>query len=273
MALDLPHSGDVTWAVTLRVDGSRMPLSSPRAHIPLRTASVGKVLLLLAIARRVADREIAVDEPLKRTPEDWVQDSGLWHTFSSETLPLSDVAALVGAVSDNLATNVLLRRIGLEAVASATASLGLMRTALQDRVRATRGPSDPSTLSVGTTLELSWLAGRVMRGTAMGAEADRLVREWLSGNVDQSMVGSAFVDRFGLDPIAHHASLGGDLEFWNKTGTDAGVRAEIGAATLGGRTVAWAAVANWEPELDAKLSGEALSGMRRIGASVLRALS
>lgn len=264
---------DVTWAVSLRVHGSRMPLSSLRANVPLRTASVGKILLLLAVARQVVDGALPADEPLKREPEDWVADSGLWHTMSAESLPLVDVAALVGALSDNLATNVLLRRLGLESVAAATASLGLMRTALHDRVRDSRGPSDPPTLSSGTAIELSWLAERVMRGAAMGQEADGLVRGWLSANVDQSMVGSMFVERLGLDPLAHHDSLGAELKFWNKTGTDAGVRADVGAATWAGRTVSWAAIANWKPELDEKLSGEVIGGMRRIGESALTALA
>lgn len=274
MELGLALEGGVSWSVTLRVDGRRMPLSSPRAHLPLRTASVGKILLLLAVARSVVDGEMALDEPLKRTPGDWVQDSGLWHTLSSETLPLSDVAGLVGAVSDNLATNVLLRRIGLEAVASATASLGLMRTALHDKVRGERGPTDPPTLSVGTTLELSWLASRIMRGAAMGSDADRLVRQWLSASVDQSLVGAAFVERLGLDPLAHHESLGGGLQYWNKTGTDAGVRADVGAAAVDGRRVAWAATANWDAERadDPALAAQVLRGMHAVGRTIVQHL-
>ena len=120
---------------------------------------------------------------------------------------------------------------------------------------------------------MSWLAERIMRGSAMGRDADRLVRGWLSANVDQSMVVSMFVERFGVDPLAHHDSLGADLKFWNKTGTEAGVRAEVGAATWAGRTVSWAAIANWQPELDEKLSGDVIGGMRRIGESALAALA
>ena len=47
------------------------------------------------------------------------------------------------------------------------------------------------------------------------------------------MVGSAFVEHAGLDPIAHHESLGGALRLWNKTGTDAGVRADVGVVSRG----------------------------------------
>ena len=186
---------------------------------------------------------------------------------------MADVAALIGSVSDNLATNVLLRRVGLDVVAMATASLGLMRTALHDKVRDSRGPSDPPTLSSGTALELSWLAERLMRGSAFGEEQDRRVRGWLSANVDQSMVGAAFVERFALDPLAHHQSLGGKLNYWNKTGTSAGVRADIGAVSLdGGRTIAWTAIANWAPELDEKLGGKVLAGMHSVGRQVIKHL-
>ena len=58
-----------------------------RRQRPLRTASVGKVLLLLAAAQQLAEGDLAPDEPLKREPEDFVADSGIWHTLSSETCP------------------------------------------------------------------------------------------------------------------------------------------------------------------------------------------
>jgi beta-lactamase class A len=118
----------------------------------------------------------------------------------------------------------------------------------------------------------------------MGPEPDTLVRQWLSANVDLSMVGSAFVERLGVDPLAH---LNGPVWFFNKTGTDVGVRADVGAATVGGRTVAWAAIANWsEPTQSGQASGgtsaeglgdtaqvaEAMAGMKRIGHEIVDAL-
>jgi beta-lactamase class A len=68
---------------------------------------------------------------------------------------LADLATLIGATSDNLATNVLLRRIGLEGVRAATAELGLRSTALHDEVRDVRGPDVPERLSSGTAAELA----------------------------------------------------------------------------------------------------------------------
>src|SRR6478752_4465433 len=219
MELELPDAGGVTWSVCVR-DGAGMPLAAVNADAALRTASVGKVLLLVETARLIVAGELSPDEPLTRSLEQWVGDSGLWHTLSIETLPLVDVAALVGAVSDNLATNVLLERVGLAEVAARATALGLRSTALHDRVRADRSAEHPATLSTGSADELSALVHRIADGAAIGPEADRLVRQWLSANVDQSMVGSALVEQGGLDPIAHHSSLELPTSFWNKTGTD-----------------------------------------------------
>lgn len=258
----------VSWSVSVR-DASGMPLSSDRADVSLRTASVGKVLLLLTVASQVCDGSLSTDEALRREPVDAVADSGIWWQLSVHELPLGDVARLVGSVSDNLATNVLLRRVGLDAVAGTAAYLGLERTALHDKVRDVRGPGDPATLSTGSADELSSLMLRLASGTAMGEAADSLVRRWLSANVDLSMVGAAFVERLGMDPLAH---LEGPVQFFNKTGTDAGVRADVGAATLGDRTVAWAAIANWSTE-DEALMAEAMAGMKRIGQEIVDALT
>ena len=88
---DLPDAGGVTWSVCVR-DQSGMPLGAVGGDVPLRTASVGKTLLLIETARAIVAGELSPDEPLTRTVDLWVGDSGLWHTLSVETLPLVDVA-------------------------------------------------------------------------------------------------------------------------------------------------------------------------------------
>jgi beta-lactamase class A len=77
-----------------------------------------------------------------------------------DTFTVEDLCWLLGGFSDNLATNVLVRRIGIEAVTATSTSLGFVRSALLDRVRDDRGLDDPWTLSAGCAGELSALMAK-----------------------------------------------------------------------------------------------------------------
>ncbi|MEP6799794.1 MAG: serine hydrolase, partial [Lapillicoccus sp.] len=150
-----------------------------------------------------------------------------------------DLATLIGAVSDNLATNVLLRSVGLPVVDGVRRRLALVGTRLLDQVRVRRGPDDPPTLSTGRADELSRLvanADRRWRGE------DHVAR-WLSGNTDLSMVASAFA----LDPLAHRPLDHPQPALWNKTGTDTGIRADVGRVGSGDEALSYAVLASWDP--------------------------
>ena len=83
-------------------------------------------------------------------------------------------------------------------------------------------------------------------------------------NVDLSMVASAF----GLDPLAHmHADR--DWVLWNKTGTDIGIRADVGTILGPGGSVSYAAIANWTGE---DFRDQILNSMRRLGESIRKRL-
>ena len=69
------------------------------------------------------------------------------------------------------------------------------------------------------------------------------VRGWLSTNTDLSMVASAF----GLDPLAHTAEDRG-VTLWNKTGTNDGVRCDVGVVRRASSSVTYAVLANWSPQ-------------------------
>lgn len=218
------------WGVCVR-EGDRVLLAH-REHELHRTASIGKLLLLLQVGQALEDGRLRRDEPLDRREVEPVADSGLWQHLDVDVLPLHDVALLVASVSDNLATNVLLHRVGLPARRG--------RLALHDLVRDRRGPEHPPTLSTGTAADLALLM----------ADLPAVVREWLRTGTDLSMVAAAF----GLDPLAHV-----EEGLLNKTGTDSTVRADVGV--VGG--IAYAVLVEWDPGQD--LRDEALAGMRRIG--------
>lgn len=252
---------DVRWSVCLRDARTSQVLAAHDADRVQRTASVGKVFLLLEVARRLEAGLLDADEPLGWADEEWVADSGLWHLMGSRVLPLGDLCWLVGGFSDNLATNVLLRRVGLDAVTATTHASGFTRSALLDRVREDRGPQHPPTLSRGTAAELSDLLARLHRDELVSPAASGRVRGWLAADADLSMTAAAF----GLDPLAHRDPDRG-LTMINKTGTIATARIDVGVVAGRAADVAWAVLAEWDPGHDPR--DEVLATMRRVGDTV-----
>ena len=231
--------------------------------IVLPTASVGKILLLIEVSARLTDRDFSGYGILDKTARDSVGDSGIWQHLQAPSLPVADLASLVGATSDNLATNVLLRQIGLPAVRARTESLGLLRTALLDLVRDSRGPDDAPQLSVGSTAELTWLFGALARGEVVDQLTSSRVLGWLSLNSDLSLVASAF----GLDPLSHRGADHG-LQLVNKTGTDRGVRSEVGVLRGPRGAVAYAVSVQFNDSgVAARL--RVLDAMRAVGFEIL----
>ncbi|MFT2817355.1 serine hydrolase [Leifsonia sp. A12D58] len=232
-------------------------------HVVMPTASIGKVLLLIEVAARLRDADFGAYTILDRTAADAVGDSGVWQHMQAPSLPVADLAALVGSSSDNLATNVLIRAVGLEAVRSRAEAIGLTQTALLDLVRDKRGPDDAPQLSVGSAKELTWLFTSLARGEIVDADASERVLAWLSLNTDLSMVASAF----GLDPLAHRESDHGIL-LVNKTGSDSGVRSEVGVLRGPRAGVVYAVSMSFaDTTLASRLA--VLDGMRAIGLDLL----
>ena len=253
--LDLPSVA--TWGACVRDAATGEVLLEQSPDAVLRTASVGKLLLLLEVAGR------DLDAVLPRAAVAPVADSGLWQHLRVDALTVHDAAALVGAVSDNLATNALLGHVGLDAVDRLRQRLGLERTRLHDVVRDVRGPHDPPTLSTGTAGELSRLMADLHAGRAVSPAASAQVLRWLAPGTDLSMVAAAW----GLDPLAHTSPDRG-LQAWVKTGTDTGVRADTGVLAGPRRAVAYAVLA----EFDDADRDDVLAAMAGVGR-VLRDLA
>lgn len=269
MLPDLPRSA--TWSICVLDADDGTVLASHEPDRQLRTASIGKIFLLLEAARQIAAGLLDENEPLTWNDDEYLADSGLWWRLHQRTLPLTDVCTLIGAVSDNLATNVLLRRVGLDAVTATTRALGFERSALLDRVREEREPHHPPTLSLGTSAELARLMGALHRDDLISADVCRRVREHLAMNTDLSMVAGAF----GLDPLAHTDPDRG-IRLINKTGTISTVRADVGSATGPAGSAAWAVLASWaetasDPAEDDPRDA-VLATMASIGARIAAAI-
>ena len=236
----------LTWSFCV-LDADGHVVEEEASDTVQRTASVGKVFLLCEVAERIVDGRLDPHARVHRDPRLAVADSGLWQHLAQDPLPLVDVCVLVAAVSDNWATNALLESVGLDAVAARAEALGCAHSGLHDRVRDVRTPDNPPTLSSGTARELAEVARRIHvaagGGAAHGISADaaRLVEDWLLTGVDLSMVAAPF----RLDPLAHAE---GRVRLWSKTGTDTGIRADVGVAWNESDTLSYAAIATWQTD-------------------------
>ncbi|HEY3869342.1 MAG TPA: serine hydrolase [Actinocrinis sp.] len=232
----------------------------------LPLASVGKLLLLAEVARQAAGGALDPDEPVEVRPEDRCAGSGLLVDLAPQRWTVADLALLAASVSDNTATNALLRRIGLDRVNQGANELGLRETRLLDRIREPRLPQHAPTFAVGTARELAALA-ELIAGPEPWA---RTVLGWLAASTDRAMVAAGIPHDPERRDVPEPAAPGRPARaagLWvaNKTGTDAGIRADVGVVR-GVRQVCYAVLGSGPPGGEFDL----LRAMRAVGVLVSR---
>lgn len=264
MTFTLPELDDrVTWSIHILDADTRQVVATHHSDTVCRTASIGKVFLLIDVARRIVDGRLDPHRLIEIPEEHVVEDSGLLYRMVEQRITAYDAALLVGAVSDNLATNALIHLCGLDSVHAVAAELGYKDTALLDYIRNERGPGLPWTPSYGTAAELSDLMIRLNRDEILNKSVSGLVSRWLAADTDTSMVAAGFL----LDPLAHDEPEYQGMELRHKTGSTSFARADIGILNGPARSVAYAVAANWSDE-SGDLRAPVLAAMHRIGDSI-----
>ena len=245
-------SSRTEWSILAVDTGSGETLVESAPDLLLPTASVAKIFLLHHLAELLDEDPSLGELMLRKDSVAPVADSGLWQHLDAPALTMTDCARLIGAVSDNLATNVLLDHVGLAPVQAVARRLAAGGSMLNDSVRDVRGSEDPPMLSIGCAAD--WVAYfRTPHPTVLS---------WLAPSADLSMVSAAF----GLDPLAH-TEPDKHLRVWSKTGTDDDVRAEVGLLDVGGRQAAYAVICRFQGEVI-----PVLAQMRAYGTLILDAL-
>jgi beta-lactamase class A len=107
------------------------------------TASTIKLAVLYELFRQADEGRVALDTPAPLDRSQVVGGTGILHALGTPVLTLRDHAVLMMSISDNTATNVLIDRVGLPAIASRMQSLGLaavrLRRTMMDGAAAQRG--------------------------------------------------------------------------------------------------------------------------------------
>jgi beta-lactamase class A len=260
-AIDLPVLDPrMRWSLSvLDADDGRV-LASHTPDVVCETASVGKVFLLIEVARRLESGELDPDQRIQIPDEHRVADSGLLYRMRDQRVTVADAALLVGAVSDNLATNALLWLCGLDEVRAVAPALGFANTSLHDYIRNERTPDLPWTPSYGTGAELAELMRRLGVGDVISRAVSDRVLDWLAADTDTSMVADSLL----LDPLAHVEPEYQGMVLRHKTGSTSFARIDIGHLTGPAASVAYAVAANWKDSAD-DLRAPALDAMHAIG--------
>ncbi|WP_433356162.1 serine hydrolase [Microtetraspora malaysiensis] len=233
---------DVEGFVHVRdVDGSAEIGLNPDEPVVL--ASVFKIPVVLEYARQAAAGTLDRTERLTVTTAD--KDGGIGTSGCADdvSLTLRDLAHFMMTMSDNAATDVLLRRVGLDNLHATLRGLGLERTRLiggcaellgsmvielglsvenvseedlsgvsEERIRAL-SVLDPERTTSGTPRETTTLLSKIWRDEAGPAEACAEVRKIMGNQVWPHRLSSGFGD---------------EVKVSGKTGTLPGVRNEAG---------------------------------------------
>lgn len=181
---------------------------------PVVAASVIKIPVMIEAFRQDAAGELSLGEV--HALEDWERLPSCGTLKAMHTgieMTLEDLVKLMIIVSDNAATNIMIRRVGMENVNHTLRALGCKKTTLRrllfDSEASKRGIQNSITArEMGLLLEKLW------RGEVVSPEASRAMMDIL---LDQRLNGKLpfFIDSMGID-VAH------------KTGEDDGVTHDVG---------------------------------------------
>lgn len=253
------------WSLSIVDIGSGATLLEHEPDVQCATASVGKLFLLIEVARQFIAGHLDPATVLTPPADHWTGESGILYRMQQQRMCAEDLALLVGAFSDNLATNTLIHHVGLDTIRQSATGIGLTQSALIDYIRDERTSEHPWTPSYGTGREYASL----MRGLARGEIHSPLVSErvlgWLASDADTSMLASAFL----LDPLAHVDTDYQGVTLRHKTGTTETARIDVGYAGGPKGSVGYAVAANW-PAAGPDLRATVLNSMRELGEQVRR---
>jgi beta-lactamase class A len=113
------------------------------------TASTIKLAIVYELFKQVEEGKLRLEETMTLERAKAVGGSGILHELGTPTLSIRDYATLMVTLSDNTATNILIDRLGLEAIAKRMQGLGLdgtkLRRHMMDTAAARRGDENVST--------------------------------------------------------------------------------------------------------------------------------
>ncbi len=146
-AIASQFGGKVTFAAVDLKTGERFGLAPDR---PVATASVIKLPVMVEAFYQMQEGKLHWSQPVKETDFDRVRGSGILQDLSQQiSLTLGDAITLMIDLSDNTASNMVIRTVGISAVNARMLKLGLTHTKLFGFVFHEKDSSDPEAKKFG----------------------------------------------------------------------------------------------------------------------------
>ena len=186
------------------------------------TASTIKLAVLLTLMQQVEDGEYSLDDPLMLRRADHVAGSGLLqHLSPGLTMPIRDWAFLMMNVSDNLATNVLIDHVGLDAVNEWLDAHDYPEVRLHRKINFNLLKTDQKLLGTSTPAALTRMITAVYQQTHVSPAACTEMMRMMN------KVGADRVGRYlPFEPYGSEVPDAEMLRLAGKTGSLAGMRAQ-----------------------------------------------
>ena len=165
----------------------------------MRSASMIKVFILAATMDKVSLGEASLDEVMTLHASDMVGGAGVLAGYGDGAqLPLREVLRLMITESDNTATNMVIDRIGMEAINSYIKAHGYQDTILQRKMM------DMQAINAGlenysSVQDLGGIFSRIYQHACVDDELDLVMLEFLIGQTDTDCFPAALPGR----TIAH----------------------------------------------------------------------
>lgn len=185
------HHGQLAYTVHNVDTGERFEL---RGDEPFPTASLIKVPILVTLYDLVEKGSISLDDPIRVLKIDKVPGSGmLQHLHDGIEITVRDAAWLMGTISDNTATNLLLDKVAMRRVWDKMDSLRLPKTRVHSKSfqRFTSIAVDSSVkygLGVTTTNDMARLFALLADGKAVSPAADSAMLKLLENNTNNEQM-------------------------------------------------------------------------------------
>jgi len=131
-------------------------------------ASSIKIAILLEVFKRAEEGTLKLEERIELTPDKKVAGSGVLYYLGHPALQLSvrDLCVLMVVLSDNTATNLLIDRVGMEAVNKRLGALGLPNTRLRRRMMDLQAAAEGRE-NVSTPREMMTLLEKIWTGVVL----------------------------------------------------------------------------------------------------------